>query len=60
MSTESLDHIPDNWFVEHSGESRVVDYDKVAQLITAARRLINAPHSAARDEAIADIEALLA
>lgn len=38
MSIDSLDVIPDDWFVEHSGESRVVDYNRVAALILAAKK----------------------
>lgn len=56
---DALDQIPSDWFVEHSREAGVVDYNKVAELIVIARRIIDAPHSADRDEAIADMEALL-
>lgn len=57
---DALDHIPNSWFVLHSGESRVIDYNKVAELIVAAKKIIDAPHSAARDGAIANMEELLA
>lgn len=37
LTSGPLGQIPDDWFVEHSGERRVVDYNKVGPLIAAAR-----------------------
>jgi hypothetical protein len=35
-----MDEIPADWWVEHSGQSQVLDYEKVGRLIIAARAVI--------------------
>jgi len=32
-----MDEIPEDWWEEHSGQSRVLDYNKVGKLIAAAK-----------------------
>lgn len=38
--SESIDEIPEDWFEEHSGQSRVVDYNKVGDLIAAVKTVL--------------------
>lgn len=37
MPHDSIKEIPDSWWEGHDGQSLVVDYDKVAALIKAAK-----------------------
>ena len=60
MAYESIREIPLDWWEEHSGQSRVLNYDKVAGMIALVKQACNAPHSAARDATLADLETMLA
>lgn len=40
MPHDSIKEIPDSWWEGHDGQSLVVDYDKVAALIKAARGVL--------------------
>lgn len=35
--SDLIDEIPEDWFVDHDGQSSVLDYDKVGRLIAAAK-----------------------